>query len=72
VAEQDEKQMSDSSALKLPEETWEQSVARRIASDKPLVQSLLGALKEDTVELSELQSAVNARRKQRVLRTAGA
>ncbi len=74
MAEHDEKQMSDSSALRLPEpeETWEQSVARRIASDKPLVQSLLGALKEDTVELSELQSAVNARRKQKVLRPAGA
>lgn len=74
MAEHDENQMSDSSARQLPEpeETWEQSVARRIASDRPFVQSLLGVLNEETVELSELQSAVSARRKQKVLRPAGA
>jgi len=55
-------------------ESWEESQARRIASDAGLAERLIYASKEATIELSDLQRAVEARKqeKRRHLRTAGA
>lgn len=53
-------------------ETWEESTARALSSDRALEESLLQVLNEDTVPLSRLRSFVEARKREKDLNSAGA